>query len=71
MEVMIDSDVKAVADFMQRTVPTAKLVGVANRLAEIAGLLWGHYSPDDVRALCLAGPITTDHDSQRQSAATG
>lgn len=53
MEVTIDSDVKAVAEFMQRTIRTERLMGVARRLAEIAGLLWDEYEPVDVPALRL------------------
>ena len=54
MEVMIDPDVKAVVEFMDRHVPTSKRMGVANRLAEVAALLWGHYDPSDVHAMRLA-----------------
>ena len=71
MEVMIDPDLNAVAEFMQRTVPAARLVGVANKLAEIAGLLWGHHAPGDVIAMQLVRPFTTDRGSQTQSFATG
>jgi hypothetical protein len=51
MEVVIDPHVRAVAEFMQRHVPPAKRMGVANRLVEIADLLWGHYEPEDVSGL--------------------
>lgn len=54
MKVVIDPDVKAVAEFIDSHVPTSKRSGVANRLAEIAGLLWDHYEPRDVGALRLA-----------------
>lgn len=53
MQVEIDPNVQAVADYMQQHVPATKLVGVANRLAEVAGLLWGHHEPEDVSAMRL------------------
>ena len=69
MEVVFDPDVKAVAEFMQANVPAAKLMGVANRISEIAGLLWGHYDADDVEAMRLVHPPMKDHGSQTQSGA--
>jgi hypothetical protein len=56
MEVVVDHDVKAVADFMQKNIPVKKLRGVANRLAEIAGLLWGHFDTEDVEPMRLNNP---------------
>ncbi len=53
MEVVIDPDVKAVADFMERAVPAGKRMGVANRLAEISSLLWGHLAAEDVAPMQL------------------
>jgi len=57
MEVKIDHDVQVVAEFMQRNIPTAKLAGVANRLSQIASILWGHFEPDDVEGLQLKQPF--------------
>jgi hypothetical protein len=57
MEVVIDRDVEAVAEFMQRNVPTKKLKGVAHRLAELAGLLWDHFDPEDVEPMRLSKPF--------------
>lgn len=48
MQVKFDSDVQDVIEFMERTVPPEKLRGVANRVAEAAGLLWDHFDPEDV-----------------------
>jgi hypothetical protein len=45
MNFEIDPDVKAIAEFMQGTVPAARLVATARGLAEIAPLLWGEYAP--------------------------
>ena len=51
MNVEIDPDVKVVAEFMQSRVPTSKLLGVANRLGQVANLLWGHFDTEDVQPL--------------------
>lgn len=60
MEVRIDRDVEAVAEFMQRNVPAEKLMGVTNRLAQIASLLWGHHEAKDVGPMRLAEPFGDD-----------
>jgi len=49
----IDPDLKAVAEFMQSNVPTAKLVSVAESLSAVAPLLWGDYDRQAVAALEL------------------
>ena len=56
MELVIDPDVKAVAEFMQSTLAAARLVPVAKAVSELAPLLWGKYSPESVDALFLAHP---------------
>jgi hypothetical protein len=59
MEVIIDPDVKAVAEFMQSKMETRKLVGVAESLRVIASILLGHLrtSPCSGVELVVA-PIT-------------
>jgi hypothetical protein len=70
MELLIDPDVKAVAEFMQGRFSTARLVAVANGLAAIAPLLWGQYQPDEVQTLRLACDApTSTHDRHTQSIA--
>jgi hypothetical protein len=56
MEVVIDPDVKAVAEFMQSKIETRKLVGVAESLRVIAPILWGHYDRVPVKGIELATP---------------
>ncbi len=56
MELMIDDDVRAVAEFMQQRVAAARLVPVAEGIAKVASLLWGRYTPEDVRVLRLEHP---------------
>lgn len=53
MDLTIDPDVKAVAEFMQQTIATSKLVSVATVVADIAPLLWGQFQPEPVEALQL------------------
>ena len=53
MELLVDSDLKAVIEFMQGHLPAAKLVAVANAVAKIAPALWGHFEAEDIAALRL------------------
>jgi len=55
-DVRVDSDVLAVAIFMQERMAASRLVAVADGLAAIAPLLWGHYEAEAVQALRLAWP---------------
>lgn len=56
MDITIDPNVKAVAEFMQERLPAAQLVAVANAIAAIAPLLWGEYQADRISPLRLANP---------------
>ena len=49
-----DPDVLAVAQFMQRNVPTAKLVAVGTAIAALGPVLWGRYDREEIAALSLA-----------------
>ena len=61
MDLIIDEDVKAVAEFMQRNLPTAKLVPVAEALVMLAPAFWGAFETESVAALRLREPpITLD-----------
>jgi hypothetical protein len=61
VELMIDPDVKAVAEFMQANIAAAKLVAVADGLQAIAPLLWGQHDTESVTALRLcAMPLSAD-----------
>jgi hypothetical protein len=55
-EIEIDSDVKLVAEFMQSSIPAARLRSVADAIAALAPLLWGHYPAEEVRAIALVSP---------------
>lgn len=67
MELLIDDDVKAVAEFMQQHVPAAKLASLASAVAELAPLLWGRYDREPVTALYLLPPPISRHDPHTQS----
>lgn len=53
MRLEIDPDVQAVTEFMQRNVPAARLVSVAEAAAKLAPILWGEYEKEGVSALLL------------------
>lgn len=52
MQVKLDEHVQAVLEFMQRNVPTDRLVSVAREIDAFAPHLWGHYDADR-----FAGPV--------------
>jgi hypothetical protein len=52
-EFVIDGDVKAVLEFMQKTIPTSKLIGVVDSLPQMGRLLWGQYPQEPLSALSL------------------
>lgn len=70
--VVMDSDVQAVAEFMQERIAASRLVAVADGLGAVAPLLWGQYQPEAVQALRLvsAPPISGD-GPRTQSIASG
>lgn len=51
--VEIDTDLHAVAEWMQLNVPATRLVATASQLAALAPLLWGHYKAESIDALRL------------------
>jgi hypothetical protein len=40
MEVVLDREVQAIAEYMQRSLPAASLVRVSRALADVGPLLW-------------------------------
>jgi hypothetical protein len=53
MDLEIDPDVKAVAEFMQSNMAAAKLVGVATAIGRLAPILWGRFGTEESQALSL------------------
>ncbi len=61
MNLIADSDVQEVAEFMQTRIPANRLVSVANGLAAIAPTLWGCYTPaEEIRVLQLVVTLGCD-----------
>lgn len=70
-ELIIDADVRLVASYLMDTIEASKLVSVAEAVAQLAPLLWGHHERTDVRALKLQyPPITTSPAEHKQPVAT-
>jgi len=56
MDLILDSDVRAVAEFMHQNMAAARLVAIARGIAALAPLLWGHYEAEEVSVLRLEQP---------------
>jgi len=72
MQIVVDSDVQAVLEFMQANLPADKLLGVADGIPEMARLLWKQYpqEPCPVMVLRLPKPLTTGLVNQLLPTAT-
>lgn len=70
MRLVMDDDVQRVCEFMQASLPTAKLVAVADGLASLAPLLWGAYQGEAVAALRLLSEPISGCDRHRPRDAT-
>ena len=55
VRVELNSDVQKLAAFMQTSFETAKLVALADGIADIAPILWGHYAASDVAPILSIG----------------
>jgi hypothetical protein len=64
MELVVDPDVKAVAEFMQKNIPAARLASVADGLAGIAPSLWGQFKQENIQTLQLQSEPMMHCDSQ-------
>jgi hypothetical protein len=71
MNITIDDDVRAVAEFMQSSIATARLRSVANSVNALAPLLWGHYATEEVRAIALVSSPISGDDPHTQPASNG
>lgn len=61
-DLILDEDVKAVVEFMQRRITAARLVAVATGVAALAPLLWGKYQPESVDVLRLESSAIPNGD---------
>ena len=57
MKLIIDRDVKSVAEFMQGNLDVRRLVAVASAIAALAPILWGRYDREEINPLCLTSHI--------------
>jgi hypothetical protein len=60
MELQIDGDLQAVAEFMQRNIPASKLMSVAEELPKMGRLLWSHFPREPSFGLRLSEPPLTN-----------
>lgn len=58
-ELILDPDVKAVVEFIQRSFQCRRMVSIANGVAALAPILWGHWEAEDVETLRLQEPPIT------------
>lgn len=58
-ELSLDADVKRVLSFIMSSVEVSKCVSVAEAVAQLAPLLWGHHERTELRALSLSYPPIT------------
>lgn len=71
MDLEIDQDVKAVAEFMQRNIAASKLVAVASTVAAMAPLLWAHHDSEPVRGMFLREPSSSARGQHTRSDTSG
>jgi hypothetical protein len=59
VEFVMDEHVKAVLEFMQENIPTAKLIGIADCLPQMGRLLWGKYRQEPFDSLRIESESAT------------
>jgi hypothetical protein len=83
MDFVIDGDVRLVLSVMQRRIPASRLVGVAQAVAQLAPIAWGHFRAEAVRGVdcrsvslgatqssaseCPLGQQCVDDDSEKEA----
>lgn len=63
MELVVDEDIKAVIEFMQKAVPAEKLLGVSRGVVRLSAVLWGQHSQIDVLPIRLNPPPISETQS--------
>lgn len=66
MEIQMHSRLMMVANFMQKNIETSELVPIAEALALIAPVLWGHYDSGSIIPLFI-GDDSPRSTERRQS----
>lgn len=70
-KLVLDEHTQAVLAFMQENVPTAKLIGTANAVSQVARLLWANYPQEPFTAAWLEPkPLSLNTPCGTQLAAT-
>lgn len=62
MKITLDEHLQLALEYMQQNIPANKLVGVAEKLPDMARLLWSHYSQEPFRAIELGNELKEDFD---------
>jgi hypothetical protein len=57
MKITLDEHLQSVLEYMQQNIPTNKLVGVAEKLPDMARLLWSRYSQEPFHAVELGNEL--------------
>jgi hypothetical protein len=68
MKITLDEHLQSVLEYMQQNVPANKLLGVAEKLPDMARLLWSRYSQEPFHAVELANELM-EESREPQSAA--
>jgi hypothetical protein len=59
MELIVDADLKKVAEFMQTEIPAGKLISVSEQIPKVARLLWSQFPQEScIGAVLTSCPIT-------------
>ena len=68
MNFVLDPDVQAVAEFMQRNFSATRLVPIANGIAKLSPVIWGQFSQEElVLARLVPPPPVTDDAVQTRA----
>jgi hypothetical protein len=59
MDIILDADLMDVVKFMQSRLSANRLVPIANAVAKIAPVLWGHFTEEELIPARLAQPEIT------------
>lgn len=68
MEIVTDPDAKILLEFMEKNVPTSKLIAISSQLPEIARLLWSDYPQQPCNIIRLGVPKPVGHCPSLQDA---
>ena len=67
MKVVVDEHLQIVLEFMQRSMPAWKLIGIAEALPQMARLLWGGVPQEPCTVVAFSLPKTVGQNPTRQA----